>query len=297
MQSDHAHYDLPCKRKWCPFCAERRRRQHLAHFTRNVFGHLPGLYAVTLTLDPKAVPTRDPVVYRRVLVGQVWMPFRKKLAKTCESDGAELTYLAAPERHGAGFWHLHGIVSCPIGGAAERMAEQWFQVGGGAVLAIEPIYGGERGLAMWIGYVLKQWFGRFAPRNARLLVTHGTGYGSAWAKSERRRHVAGLSESVFVPSPSWLEWKPSRVVRASYPVAAPELQLDRRTVRFVDAIEDTPYQLHTTVEEGGRRRYAVTERRWSTRDGQAQHVKLSEHPSKEAALAAAYERTARGDLA
>ncbi|MEP0548280.1 MAG: hypothetical protein ABJF88_15190 [Rhodothermales bacterium] len=257
-------FGKPCERRWCPYCGERLYRCHVAHFTE-VFRDLPDLFAVTLTLDPKVLPEEfryDARAQEAVLVEKVWTPFRSNFTKDCKKAGVAFTYVGAHERHGGrhgGVPHIHALVSCPLPDAEEAMAARWFHSGGGAVLSVEPVEGGERGVARWLGYCFKGWFGKTAPRHRRLLSNNGIGYHSAAAKARRREHVEDPDRFAYTPPEEGLRREDPGRVRAALPVGAIELQFDRRSTRYLRYVEGTPYGVQVDLDERGAQTYTLVE--------------------------------------
>ena len=253
-----------CWRRWCPYCGEHLYRCHIAHFTE-VFRDLPDLFAVTLTLDPKVLPdeVRDHArALEAVLVDKVWTPFRSNFTKDCKKAGVTFTYVGAHERHGGrhgGLPHIHALVSCPLPDAEEAMAARWFRSGGGAVLSVEPVEGGERGVARWLGYCFKGWFGKTAPRRRRLLSNNGIGYYSKASVERRKTFVDDPDRMVYTPPQETLRREDPGRVRMAFPVGAIELQLGRRSTRYLRYVEGTPYGVRVDLDESGARTYTLVE--------------------------------------
>ena len=278
----------PCGRRWCPACGPRLHTCHVAHFTE-VFRDLPSLYCATLTLDPKAFPAAlSSGIYEDTLIETMWKPFRDSMSRACRKQGEKFTYVGAHERHGGGLPHIHALISCPIEGADELMEELWFQKGGGAVLTIEPLIGGERGVARWVGYMLKNWFTKAAPRNRRLLCSQDIGYYSKKAVKARRAHTADTGEAYTFEKFESDEPMPVREARKACPLAIHELTLSARSKQFVTRVDETPYYIRTTMDaDGGARTYRVVQVVWDEDSDQTHYKAVSSHATRNDALASA----------
>lgn len=277
--------EKPCGRRRCSACGPHLARCHVAHFTE-VFRALPALFAATFTLDPKSVTTADPKVYARTLTEQVWSPFVDRLRRTCKASGVRPVYLAAVERHGNGWPHIHAVVSCSFPDAEEVMAETWFRAGGGAVLSVERLYGGERGCARWIGYVLKSRFGPGATGAGRLLTSHGIGYNTEHAVTKRKSFIDNPIRDVIYAPPERYAPPSDRAVEKALPIGAVPIELSRRTKRCVIRRAGTQYGTQITVREGGGRDYVVVRIEWDASRNQAMYDPVSEHGTNAEALEA-----------
>lgn len=190
--------EIPCQRKTCPYCRERLRARHVAHFIET-FKELPHLRFVTLTLDPKAFPDGveiDPKDFEdtRKYLLHIWE--RRYVKRVKRASDVEVKYVASIERQQSGVAHLHAVISSTL--SEDELRHHWFQSGGGVVMEARPIFGNEDRLARRIGYVMKYCFKAAQEatdgRNT-IFCSNGVGYYSEAAKEKRREYMQSRKES------------------------------------------------------------------------------------------------------
>ena len=188
--------EIPCNRKWCPYCGPTLRRRYVAHFTE-AFKSLPNLQFLTLTLDPKAfgeeteIDAEDFEKTRKYLL-HIWeRRFVKRVKRRSE---VEVKYMATVERHESGQAHLHAVISCTL--SKEEFRHHWFESGGGVVMDASPIRSDEK-VAAKVGYAVKYCFEDVLKgsdgRNS-IFCSEGIGYHSEAAKKARKEHREGEEE-------------------------------------------------------------------------------------------------------
>lgn len=201
--------DLPCNRKWCPYCGPTLRRRYVAHFTE-VFQDLPNLKFITLTLDPKAfgkevdIDPHDFAESRKYLL-HIWE--RKFVKRVKRRSDVEVKYMATVERHESGQAHLHAVISCTL--SEQELRHHWFESGGGVVMDSCPILT-DYMVAGKVGYAVKYCFEDAMEesdgRNS-IFCSEGIGYHSQSAKELRKEHREG-KEQTRGREPDRYEYRP-----------------------------------------------------------------------------------------
>jgi hypothetical protein len=202
--------DLPCNRKWCPYCGPTLRRRYVAHFTE-VFQSLPNLKFITLTLDPKAfeegasIDPEDFAESRKYLL-HIWE--RKFVKRVKRRSDVEVKYMATVERHESGQAHLHAVISCTL--SEQELRHHWFESGGGVVMDSCPILT-DYMVAGKVGYAVKYCFEDAMEdsdgRNS-IFCSEGIGYHSEAAKELRKEYREEENQTCREEEPDRYEYRP-----------------------------------------------------------------------------------------
>jgi hypothetical protein len=180
------YIEVPCNCKHCPYCGPKLKRRRTAHLVEE-YADAPNVRFVTLTLDPKALPSGcDSFDSSRGYLMSCWRDCRERIRYHTECD---LKYTWVVEEQTSGLAHMHMLISCTV--PEEELRRHWLEVGGGICVEVSPI-SGEEMLARKAGYMMKHYFkasaGQEIGRDA-IGSSNGTGYHSKKAKAKRREYM------------------------------------------------------------------------------------------------------------